>query len=177
MILHHCLGRIETTFEPIFSLAGRASSLVGKDIKDICPHGYTDPLHNHCAHFVSHALGYGFGLTCGDMTNKRVPGASIRVREIFPRCAQVGRWSDLPENLGACLVFVAGAGNVNLKTKTIADVPQKHVGIYSLGQIWHYGNTVDRVVVDTPESFMRKFTRAYARSGNVTLFYGSFPLA
>lgn len=39
---------------------------------------------NHCAHFVSHALGLQLGTLCGDMSWKtRHTGASIRCDELY----------------------------------------------------------------------------------------------
>jgi hypothetical protein len=40
------------------------NKFLGKNIDAICGNDYVDPHDNHCAHFVSHALGYDFGYPC-----------------------------------------------------------------------------------------------------------------
>ena len=63
---------------------------LSKHISDICGSEYIDDKTNHCAHFVSHVLGYQFGFTCKNMTGKGKDGVCIRVHELFPRCPSVG---------------------------------------------------------------------------------------
>ena len=41
---------------------------VGKSIDKICTNGFTSHSQNHCAHFVSHALGLQLGMLCGDVS-------------------------------------------------------------------------------------------------------------
>lgn len=142
----------------------------GKNIDAICDCAYHNDADNHCAHFVSHALGFGFGFTCKNMTGKGDKGASIRVHEIFPRCPQVGKWSDRPTHLATCLAFVTSAKHVNLANKQMANVPKKHIGIYNAGNIWHYSNTSDKVVKQSPEQFARHYAGA-----DIEVFYGEIP--
>ena len=140
----------------------------GQGIVKICDGGYTDAAYNHCAHFVSHALGYSFGFTCKGMTNKGTSPANIRVHELFAHCPKVGLWADFKGT--QCLAFVTDASNVNLKTKTMANVPKKHVGIYLDGTIWHYSNSKDKVVKQTPEEFAKHYA-----GKSITVFYGTPP--
>ena len=69
---------------------------LGQHIRDICPIGYANDSDNHCAHFVSHVLGYQFGATCRTMKRGQGTPGSIRVHEVFARCVDVGRWDELP---------------------------------------------------------------------------------
>ena len=142
----------------------------GKRIDVICDCGYHNNLDNHCAHFVSHALGLGFGFTCKDMTGQGTKGVNIRVHEVFARCNRVGKWSDRPAALTVCLAFVTAAGNVNLATKQMVNVPRKHIGIYSNGNIWHYSNTGDKVVRQSPEQFARHYS-----GSDIAVFFGEVP--
>jgi hypothetical protein len=142
----------------------------GERIDAICDCAYHNNAENHCAHFVSHALGLHFGFTCKNMTGKGAKGANIRVQEIFARCCQVGKWSDRPAHLMVCLAFVTSVKNVNLAIKQMDNVPKKHIGIYNFGSIWHYSNTADKVVKQSPE----QFARHYAGS-DIGVFYGEIP--
>jgi hypothetical protein len=141
----------------------------GKTIAQICDGGYTDAGFNHCAHFVSHALGFSIGFTCKGMTGKGTSPATIRVHELFAHCPEVGKWDDF--NGLCCLAFVIDRGNVNLKTKVMANVPRKHVGIYLDGTIWHYSNSKDKVVTQTPDDF-----RKHYKGSTIGLFYGTLLL-
>jgi hypothetical protein len=143
----------------------------GKTIKDICDSAYHNNADNHCAHFVSHVLDLTFGFTCKNMTGKGTRGVNIRVHEIFPRCPKVGKWADRPVTLSPCLAFVTLASNVTVSKKHMDNVPKKHIGIYHSGNIWHYSNLKDKVVMQTPE----QFSKHYAGS-DVTVFFGELPV-
>lgn len=145
-------------------------ALVGKSIGQICGNGYASPLDNHCAHFVSHVLGYSFGVTCRVMGTGRAPGASIRVQELFPKCQTVGVWALRPASFRTCLVFITKSTNVNLSTRVMANVPRKHVGIYTNGSIWHYSNAQHQVVRQTPAQFSQHYP-----SPDNAMFFGSLP--
>ena len=146
------------------------STYLDKTIADICPNGYANDADNHGAHFVAHAMGYGFGATCLTMRRGNGFGANIRVQEIFPRCPTVGAWAARPVTMTTCLVFITNASNVNVATKVMSSVPQKHVGIYISGLIYHYSNSQHQVVQQTPE----QFSHHYAAPDNA-MFYGSLP--
>lgn len=133
--------------------------LLGTHISGICPRGYASNADNHCAHFVSHVLGYRFNTTCGTMS--RTPGteASIRVHEVFARCSSAGTWATRPVTMFWGLVFITRASNVNVNARTMVNVPRKHIGIF-LGvvpSIWHYSNSQRKVVRQTPEQFSNHY--------------------
>ena len=143
---------------------------LGKTIGEICPNGYANDADNHGAHFVSHAMGYGFGVTCLTLRRGSGFGANIRVQEIFPRCPTVGSWDSRPVTMTTCLAFVANASNVDVANKVMTNAPGKHVGIYLSGLIYHYSNVQHQVVQQTPE----QFSHHYAGPDNA-MFYGSLP--
>lgn len=147
-------------------------TFLGKDIKDICGNGFDDPTLNHCAHFVSHAIGLTFSFNCRQMVGGSKPPANIRVHEVFAQCPRVGRWVDA-DTTQSHLVFVTRKDVVNLVAKTMQNIPQKHIGIYSNGHVYHYSNSTDRVVKQTPDDFLARFQAAY--SGDQGLFFGEFP--
>lgn len=143
---------------------------LGKSMSQICPNGYADPNDNHCAHFVSHAIGFRFGLTCGQMKTGPGPSANIRVQEVFHQCPAVGAWSQKPVVLVSCLVFITNSSNVDLKNRIMTNVPRKHIGIFSNGSIWHYSNSKHSVVSQTPD----QFSNHYPAPSN-SMFYGRVP--
>lgn len=67
-------------------------SYLGKNISEICPHGFDDADLNHCAHFVCHVMNVSAGsVTCSKMSSKRVAdriGACIRCMS----CLRLARW-------------------------------------------------------------------------------------
>lgn len=145
---------------------------VGKNINKICPNRFHDPALNHCAHFASHILGMEFSFHCREFAGGSKPGANIRVHELFAQCPKVGKWEDAdPERTQ--LIFVTRRDNVDIANKRMVNIPQKHVGIYHNRKVFHYGNTTDKVVTDTPESFFNKFEAIYA--GRQGLFFGWVP--
>lgn len=143
---------------------------LGKSIGQICPNGFVSDADNHCAHFVSHVLGYRFGITCQIMGHGKVPGAGLRVQEIFPRCPTVGVWSLRPASLASCLVFITGVANVNLATRVMSNVPRKHIGIFLNGVIWHYSNSLHRVVKQQPAQFALHYPAPHN-----AMFFGAMP--
>src|SRR5436190_20214901 len=143
---------------------------LGKSIQSICQNGYTAHADNQSAHFVSHVLGYRFGVTCQMMGNGRGPGATIRVQELFLRCKSVGVWSLRPASLSACLVFMTRASNVNLAARITSNVPRRQVGIYMNGFIWHYSSSRQQVIKETPSQF-----KLHYPSPDNAMFYGSLP--
>jgi len=146
------------------------NGFLGQNIKAICGNHYAAPNDNHCAHFVSHAAGYGFGYTCKAQSNGRAPGASIRVHELFSHCPSVGNWSNKPGILLSGLVFVTAKEHVNLTKKEMSNVPKKHVGIFIGGTIWHYSNARHKVVTEVPATFVHHYP-----GPTIELFYGEFP--
>lgn len=145
---------------------------LGKSIAEICDGRFHSTSSNHCAHFVSHIAGIEFPYNCKQFNGGNGAPANIRVQEIFPACPLVGKWEDADLDREQ-LVFVTKASNVDLAEKTIVNVPQKHVGIYSEGMVYHYSNSRNEVVKWTPETFLEEFEGAY--SGTQELFFGTFP--
>jgi hypothetical protein len=143
---------------------------LGKHISAICTSGFVDNADNHCAHFVSHVLGYRFGATCAMMGNGKGTPASIRVQEVFAHCARVGKWADLPATDFMALAFITNPANVSVGSRTMHNVPRKHVGIYCGGSIWHYSNTQHQVVRQTPA----EYSLHYPAPDNA-MFWGSIP--
>jgi hypothetical protein len=143
---------------------------LGKSIGDICQNGYASRADNHCAHFVSHVLGYRYGVTCQMMGKGSGPAATLRVQELFPKCRTVGLWSLRPASIKTCLVFITRAGNVNLSAKVMANVPRKHVGIFADGFVWHYSNSQQKVVKQTPAQFGLHYP-----SPDNAMYFGSLP--
>jgi hypothetical protein len=145
------------------------NSYVGKSISAICPHGYDSVADNHCAHFVSHALQLGFGLTCAQMRG-HAGGANLRVHELFPRCQTTREILECPSS-GEGLIFVSERANFHGNPVQIANIPRKHVGILFNGRVWHYSNTRHQVVVQTAGEFLFH----YPRQSNA-LWYGTLPV-
>lgn len=147
---------------------------VDMHIKELCSIGFTDNGDNHCAHFVSHVLGFRFGFTCGSMVRGEGDPASIRVQEVFARCPTVGAWEDLPGNVTAGLVFITNGRGVDIERKKMENIPRKHVGIFcgTSRDIWHYSNSRDKVVRQTPQQFARHYPSPYN-----AMFWGSFPVS
>jgi hypothetical protein len=150
------------------------ASFLGKPIDDICGNGFDDHGDNHCAHFVSHVLHLAFGVTCKGLTGGSQAAANVRVQEIFPECPEVGNWPP-PAGSGPVLIFVTKATNVNLATKTMRNVPKKHIGIFENGQVFNYSNTQEKVVSQTVPAFKTAFNAAYG--GPQGYFWGTFPSA
>jgi hypothetical protein len=59
---------------------------------------------------------------------------------------------------------------VNLGGKVFNNVPRKHIGIFCADLIWHYSNSQQQVVKQTPE----QFSHHYASPDNA-MFYGTLP--
>src|SRR5215213_9581449 len=151
------------------SLETDLQNAVDKNINQICQNKLHDPTLNHCAHFVSHMCGMSFSYHCRDFAGGSKPGGNIRVHEVFAQCPRVGKWADADKDRTQ-LIFVTLARNVDLANKRMVNIPQKHIGVYHKGKVYHYGNTQDKVVTDTPTTFFDKFQRIYA--GDQGLFFG-----
>ena len=137
---------------------------------------------NHCAHFVSHIMGYEFpGPTCKNFTwadkQKNDKGATIRVDDIFKNSTETKLLSNKPAYLTECLIFVTLSSNVKkIGAKLVmGNQPKKHIGILSKGKVWNYSNSNNMVVADLLESFKNKFSNAYKTNGTaVEFYYGKF---
>jgi hypothetical protein len=154
------------------SLGDRLNDALGKNISQICGNRFHDAALNHCAHFASHMCDMGFTFTCKEFAGGTKPGANIRVHEVFAQCPKVGKWDDADPNKTQ-LIFVTLASNVDIANKRMVNIPQKHIGVYHQGQVYHYSNGQDKVVKEPPASFFAKFQQIYA--GNQGLFFGWIP--
>ena len=146
---------------------------VNQNISRICGCSFHDNNLNHCAHFVCHVTELNFGYTCFAITGagSHATSANVRVHEVFARCRRVGRWADKPADLVNGFIFVTKASNVNIATRTMDNVPRKHIGIFIGQDVWQYKNAVQHVVKQTPTVF----SQHYSGSG-YAIFYGEFPL-
>lgn len=153
-------------------LIKKLDGFLGKPINKICPNKFHNYGSSHCAHFVSHALGFKFSYHCREFKggNKR-PG-NIRVQEIFPKCPKVGKFSNAPAHRPV-LIFVIRKNAVDIPNKKMANISQKHIGIHIDGHVYHYSNTGNKVVKWTVKKFYDRFQAIY--SGDQGLFYGTFP--
>jgi hypothetical protein len=71
------------------------------------------------------------------------------------------------------LIFITRAANV--KNNIMANVPQKHVGVYFGGAVYNFSNSGHKVVKDiSPDTFLAKFQGVY-RGDDLALFYGEPP--
>lgn len=153
-------------------LKDKLDSALGKSIDKICPNNFHDLSANHCAHFVSHMVGLEFSFNCKDFKGGSKQPGNIRVHEIFAKCPKVGKFEDAPTGRPV-LAFVTRESNVDLANKTMGNIPQKHIGIFIDGHIYHYSNTPDQVVRWTPKKFLDTFEAIYA--GKQGLFFGIIP--
>ncbi|WP_189045886.1 hypothetical protein [Aliidongia dinghuensis] len=155
--------------------AADLDAYLGKPIAKICDRGYHPDAENHCAHFVSHALGITIGTLCGDMNYAtRHTGATIRVNELYNGLRSRGPWDNRPPGTDGLLIFVTDA-NRNMINNRMGQGPQKHVGICYMGKIWNYSNGRHAVVRDASvESFHLKFKRTY-HGTSISLYFGEVP--
>lgn len=134
---------------------------------------------NHCAHFVSHVMGYDFLTTCKNQSFEELAspskGACLRVNEIFNRANVKGDWESRSICLRSCLIYATISSNVTQSNQRLSmgGSSRKHVGIFTGGQVWHYSNTKDKVVADSVTIFMAKFRAAYQVAGTTVNFYYS----
>lgn len=159
--------------DPMVACSVNLKQYLGDHISKICANDYHRNSDNHCAHFVSHVLGFRFGFKCRNMSGKgeSATAANIRVHEIFSRCPDVGEWAKKPTSTTFCLAFVTGASNVDLNAKQMRNHPRKHIGIFHNGMIFHYSNSRDRVVEQTPTAFAKHYS-----GSDIEVFYGTMPV-
>lgn len=144
---------------------------MGMHISKMCPFSIAkNNSENHCAHYVSHIMGYELpGATCKNATwadkQKAAKGATIRVNDLFNSAPETGLLSSKPAALTECLIFVTLASNVKSvgNKLSMSTHPKKHVGILYQGNVWHYSNS------------QNKFPNTYRTSGTtVEFYYGKF---
>ncbi|QFT10010.1 hypothetical protein [Vibrio sp. THAF190c] len=153
-------------------LLNRLEESLGKNISQICDGKFHDTSANHCAHYVSHMAGLSFSFNCIDFKGGFGTPANVRVHEIFSQSPKVGLWSEAIIEREV-LVFVTRTENVDLVNKRMRNVPQKHIGIFANGSVYHYSNSLNQVVKCSPQQFLSEFNEIY--QGEQGLFFGSFP--
>ncbi len=156
---------------------------LNKKIDALCPFSIgKNSSQNHCAHYVSHIMGYEFaGPTCKNFTwadkQQAAKGATIRVDDLFKRSPEVGLLANKPAAMTECLIFVTLDSNINTvgNKLTMGNHPRKHIGVFTQGKVWNYSNTNNKVVSDLLATFKTKFTNAYNSPGSsVEFYYGKF---
>jgi hypothetical protein len=143
-------------------------SFLGKPIAHVCGNAFAGGPDGDGAHFVAHALGFRYGLTCQAAGGGTVPGASLRVADIFSRCSAAGVWTLRPVSLTPCLIFLARVQTLNLANRVIHSGGRTHIGIFSGGLVWHYSQALRKVIKQPPAQFAR-----YYPAPDNGLFYGS----
>ncbi len=154
------------------TLNEKLESIVGLPIENICKNKFHDHNENHCAHFVSHIIEFEKSYNCKQYKGGNNKGANIRVHEVFESCPLVGNIGDVPSGTDY-LVFVTEENNVDVPNKKMGNIPQKHIGIFSSGFIYHYSNTEEKVCKWTKTKFLDTFQKLY--KGNQKLFFGLIP--
>ena len=147
------------------------NSWLGKSMTDICLNGYDDTTHNHCAHFVAHAMNLHFGYTCKHHRGGTNLGANLRVHEIFDQCSGKQEIIQTGPTLSG-LVFISASTNFVTRggSTTLRNVPRKHIGVIHNAYVWHYSNTNDQVV----KQIMSEFLFHYRNQRN-SLWFGKVP--
>lgn len=153
-------------------LKSKLEAALGKSIDKICPNRFHDLSANHCAHFVSHMTGLEFSFHCREFKGGNNRPGNIRVHEIFANCPQVGEFNNKPTDRPV-LVFVTRKNVVDLAAKRMTNIPQKHIGVFLDGFIYHYSNTSDEVVKWNPTKFLDVFQEIY--DGDQGLYFGIIP--
>lgn len=148
-----------------------------KTVEDFCPNfGKVGDADNHCAHWVSHALGFRIGKLCNTMTWEHrkdfESGRSLVVNDLFNSCPERGLWSDKPKELDCCLIFATLQSAVSSSDGQLQmeNIRRKHVGIYFKGSAYNYHNNTNEGVAVNGEAH---FANLYGK-GTVAL-YGTFP--
>ena len=139
-------------------------SYVGMHIRDICLNQFDGNGFNHCAHFVGHALRIGHGKTCHRMVHRSrhiIGGASILVSDLFDVTPGAHELLECPTT-GQGLIFVSAPVNfeqIGSNVYRIRTIPKRHVGIYIGATMWHYSNSMQKVVSQMTSSFLAHYPR------------------
>jgi len=140
---------------------------LGQSVIDFCgKYGSVGDSENHCAHFVSHVLQLripGARLCSNvagtsDSYDDRRKGYCVRVNQVFNSCNKRARWDDRSLPVGVCFVVATLEANiVSEDPLTIGDMSKKHIGFYSGGQVYNYGNANDKVRTTSLADFKRHY--------------------
>ncbi|MEX2560243.1 MAG: hypothetical protein WD403_10035 [Pirellulales bacterium] len=148
---------------------------LGKHISQICPNAFHADSENHCAHFVSHVLNLSFGMTCGHLvagSQRKGPAGNVRVQELFAQCPNARELDVCPQYMEA-LIFVSAPRNFQTggSRPVLANVQNKHIGLFLNGQIWHYSNSRRQVI----QQILAQFIHHYPQQQNA-LWVGDLPI-
>jgi hypothetical protein len=128
---------------------------LGKSVVDFCgKYGSAGDDQNHCAHFVSHVLDLRIpgAALCSNVADSqyayedRRKGFCIRVNQVFNSCKSRAYWDD--KNLPSQVCFIVATVEANIESEnplTIGSMSRKHIGFYSGGWVYNYGNAKDKV--------------------------------
>jgi len=159
---------------------GDVFDYINHKMGDICQNHYDTEAENHCAHFVSHALGITLATKCGDLAYAtRGTGATVRCNELFNGLTNRGVWANRPDKQAPLLLFVTFEQNV--RNNVMGMMPSKHVGIWFSQRVYNFSNTAHIVVADeSPDKFIHKIGTYYKgkhpNSGNIGAYYGVPPI-
>ena len=140
---------------------------LGKSVESFCgKYGKVGDSQNHCAHFVSHVLklripGAALCSNVGDSSYsyaERRMGFCVRVNQVFNSCKNRARWDDKKLPTEVCFIVATLESNVETKDPlTIGSMSRKHIGFYSGGWVYNYGNTADKVRKTSLADFKRHY--------------------
>jgi hypothetical protein len=140
---------------------------LGKSVVDFCgKYGSVGDSENHCAHFVSHVLQLRIpgAALCSNVGGssytyaERRAGFCVRVNQVFNSCSNRARWDD--NNLPTDVCFIVATLEENIQSEnplTIGAMSRKHIGFYSGGHVYNYGNTQDKVRKTPLADFKRHY--------------------
>jgi hypothetical protein len=164
----------------LISDAEASTKYAGHGMNEICENHFDTKGENHCAHFVSHALGIKFPVTCGDLKfSTKGSGATIRWDELFNQLNPRGLWDNRPTDGRPLLIFVTFERNVI--NNRMGSSPHKHVGIYINGPVYNFSNSRHVVIrSSSAEEFHQNvggyYTKMHPNLGPIGLYYGVPPL-
>jgi hypothetical protein len=140
---------------------------LGQSLVDFCgKYGSVGDNQNHCAHFVSHVLQLRIpgAALCSNVGGssytyaERRNGFCIRVNQIFNSCSNRARWDDKSVPSGVCFVVATLEANIESEDPlTIGEMKKKHIGFYTAGHVYNYGNTNDKVRKTPLADFKRHY--------------------
>lgn len=138
-----------------------------KSVTDFCgKYGSVGDSENHCAHFVSHVLQLRIpgAALCSNVGGSsysyedRRKGYCIRVNQVFNSCSNRARWDDAALPADVCFVVATLEANVESEDPlTIGSMSKKHIGFYSGGWVYNYGNGADKVRRTSLADFKRHY--------------------
>lgn len=136
---------------------------------------YKGDSQNHCAHFVSHVLGFRFGELCMSEKYHGTQGRTMRVNDLFNSCENRGPWDERSPSLDPCLIFSTIGSNVTTPKAgkpVMSDNKLKHVGVWIGGEAFNYHNGKKGTEAVATDGL--SFFKTLYGSGTVC-YYAAFP--